>query len=432
MATVVWQGSVRSVAQVTTWTFAGTWENDDIVIVAIGSKSISMVTGTTVVNTIVANLATLLNAVTDAEYSAITWSANSGVLTGTADQPGVPFVVTISTTESGGGAADAQTINGGASSAGTTTTAASGPNFANIAGNWVGGSLPADGDTVVFSGSNVDVLYGLDLNAVTPAAIFIDSTYTGRIGLPQYNTQGGVSFAEYRDRYLKFCNSGDATNTSVVIGAGNGPGSGRINLDCGTGQATVLVKRTAPSSDPNLPAFKFLGSHASNSVTVQRGTVGVAFEGGSTATVAVLNVGFISNELGDSIVSCGTGVTLTTINVSGGLLTTRSAITTLNITGGVVEHLSGAVTNLTVEQGTVSYQSSGTVTNLKVGDGGVFDCRASMAGRTVTNLELYSGARWHDPSGTVTATNGYDFIRCTPAEVNWDVVPHRTWTPSSI
>jgi hypothetical protein len=296
----------------------------------------------------------------------------------------------------------------------------------------VGNALPVDTDTVVFSDSAVDVLYGLDLNGVTPAAIYIDSTYTGKIGLPVYNSASGTGFHEYRDRYLKFCNSGDAANTAIYIGQGNGPGSGRINLDCGTGQTTILVQRTATSADTNQPAFKFKGTHASNSMTAQRGSVGIAFESGSSATVATLKVGYISNQLGDAVVECGTGATLTTVDVSGGALTTRSAVTTMTVTGGQVNHLAGAVTTATVEQGALYYQSTGTITNLKVGDGGNFDCRASMSARTVTNLELYSGAEYHDPAGTVTASNGFDFVRCTPAEVIWDVVPHRTWTPSSI
>lgn len=432
MATVVWKGAVRAVAQVTDWVFGGTWETSDVITVTIGSKSVSTTAGSATIATLLSSLATTLNAVTDPEFSSITWSANSTTLTGTADTAGVPFTATIATTETGGGAADAQTIDGTTSSTGTNSTACTGPNFANVAGNWVGGSLPVDSDTVIFADSSVDVLYGLDLNGVTPAAIYIDSTYTGRIGLPVYNTTAGATYHEYRDRYLKFCNSGDATNTAIYIGQGNGPGSGRINLDCGTGQTTVLVQRTAPSSDTNQPAFKFKGTHASNAMTVQRGTVGIAFESGNTSTVATLNVGYISNQLGDAVVQCGTGTTLTTVNVSGGSLTTRSAITTLTVTGGQVEHLAGAVTTLTVEQGTVNYQSTGTVTNLKVGDGGNFDCRASMSSRTVTNLELYSGAEYHDPAGTVTATNGFDFVRCSPSEVVWDVVPHRTWTPTSI
>jgi predicted aconitase with swiveling domain len=212
-----------------------------VITVTIGSKTISTTAGSTVAATVVSNLVTTLQEVDEPEFYAITWSAASAVLTATANIAGSPFTCTIATTETGGGAADAQTINGSASSSGTAVTVCTGPNFANLAGNWVGGSLPVDGDTVVFTNSDVPVLYGLNLNGVTPAAIYIDASYTGSIGLPTYNTLAGGVYYEYRDRFLKFCNSGDASTTEVYIGQGNGTGSGRIQLDCGTGRVNVYV-----------------------------------------------------------------------------------------------------------------------------------------------------------------------------------------------
>lgn len=432
MATVVWKGAVAATNQVTSWAFGGTWESSDVITVTIGSKTISTTAGSITTATVVSNLVTTLQDVDEPEFYAITWSASTTTLTATSNVAGAPFTCTIATTETGGGAADAQTIDGTTSSTGTTTTTCTGPNFANIAGNWVGGSLPVDGDTVVFANSSVSVLYGLDLNGVTPAAIYVDASFTGSIGLPAYNTLAGGVYYEYRDRYLKFCNSGDASTTEVYIGQGNGSGSGRIQLDCGTGRVNVYVYRTGISDDSNQGAFKFRGSHASNTLSVQRGTVYVGTDSGTNPVLATLKVGYVSNPDGDSAVETDVGVSLTTVEVSGGVLTSRSAITTLTMTGGTVNHYAGAVTTATVEQGTLNYLSSGTITNLKVGGGAVFDCRGSMAARTITNLELHAGSEFHDPAGTVTATNGYDFYRCSVAETVFDVVPHRTWTPTSI
>jgi hypothetical protein len=434
MATVVWKGAVAAVAQVTDWTFGGTWETSDVITVTIGSKSVSTTAGSATIATVITNLVTTLSEVNEPEFYSIEWSAySSTVLRATAAVAGVPFTVTIATTETGGGAADAQTINGTTSSTGTATVACTGPNFANVAGNWVGGALPVDGDTVVFANSDVSVLYGLDLNAVTPAAIYFDSSYTGEVGLSAYNSSnGGIGYFEYRERYLKFCNSGDASTTEVYIGQGSGTGSGRIQLDCGTGRANVYVYKTGPSPESGQGAFRFRGTHASNTITVQRGTVYIGADGGSNPVVATLKVGYVSNEAADSVVDSDTGVTLTTVEVSGGTLTTRSAMTTLTMTGGVMNHYAGAVTTATVEQGTLNYLSTGTITNLKVGGGAVFDCRGSMSARTITNLELHSGSEFHDPAGTVTATNGYDFYRCSIGETVFNVVPHRTWTPTSI
>lgn len=429
MATVVGKWDVRSVAQVTAWVFAGTWEATDIVTVTIGSKAVSTTTGSTVITTLLDTLVTALNAVTDNEFAEIIWSRSSTSLVGTAETAGKTFIATVSTTDVGG-AADAQTIDGATSSVGVDSTACTGPNFANVAGNYVGGSLPVDADTVIFADSEVDVLCGLDLNAVTPAAIYFDSSYTGNIGLPTYSETG--NYYEYRTRYLAFGVAADATNMAVYVGHGPGNGSPRINFNAGTGQVTVNVANTANSINSNDPAFKFKGTHASNVFSVNKGSVGIASDPGSAAVIATLNVGYIDNPEGDSDVVCGIGTTLTTINVSGGSLLTRSAYTTLNMTGGVVSHMAGAITTINLDSGTFIQRSNGTITTLKVGSNGVFDCSHDMQARTVTNVELHAGATWRDPFGTVTVTNGFDFVRCSPSEVTWDVVPHRTWTPTGI
>ena len=205
MATRVWIGAVRPVNQVTQWLFGGTWETGDIINVTIGSKVVSVVGGSTTITTVVDTVVTALNAAVDGEFSEITWSRSGNYLVGTADESGVPFTCTLTTT----GGVLAQTIDGGTSSAGTDTTACTGPNFANVAGNWSGATLPVDGDTVIFADSSVDCLYGLDNNGVTPAAVYFDSSYSGKIGLPVYSETGG--YYEYRERYLKYGNFGDAT-----------------------------------------------------------------------------------------------------------------------------------------------------------------------------------------------------------------------------
>jgi hypothetical protein len=71
--------------------------------------------------------------------------------------------------------------------------------------------------------------------------------------------------------------------------------------------------------------FKFRGSHASNTMTVQRGSVYVGTDSGTNPVIATLKVGYVSNQDGDSNVETDVGVSLTTVEVSGGTLTSRSA-----------------------------------------------------------------------------------------------------------
>lgn len=434
MATRIWIGGAGEVAQVTSWTFAGTWEATDIVNITIGTHTVSVVTGSTTIATLLTTIVTALNASTIPEFAEITWGGTSPALTATADTAGVPFTVTISTTETGGGAADSQTIDGSTSSTGTDTTACSGPNFANVAANWSGATAPVDSDDIVFADSEVDVLYGMANSAVSPASITIDQSYTGNIGLPTYNetASNGASYYEYRNRYLQYGTSGDAVNCAVTIGRGEGSGSPRVLLDTGSGQATIVVMNSGTAETNAKGAILWKGTHASNTVTINKGSLAAATYPGETATIATLKVGYQTNVQGDASVVCSSGVTLTTVSQSGGTLQTESNVTTGSVTDGDWRFLAGTLTTLNLDGGAVRYRSTGTLTTANVGSNGNLDFRQDMRARTVTNVNLYEGSEWHDPFSTVTATNGYDFIRCTPADCIWEVGPHQTWTPSAI
>lgn len=427
MATRVWIGAVRPVKQVTQWLFGGTWETDDIVKVTIGSKVLSTTGGSATITTVIDTVVTALNGTNDGEFSEITWSRSGDYLIGTADEAGVPFTCTVSSTESGGGAADAQTIDGAASSAGTDTTACTGPNYANVAGNWSGATLPVDGDTVIFADSSVDCLYGLDNNGVTPAEVLFDSSFTGNVGLPVYNENG---YYEYRERYLKYCNSGDATTTLVTVGQGDGGGSERIKLNAGTGRCTVTVLNTGNPSIDGEMAFEFLGTHASNEVNVNKGSVGLANAAGSAATIPTLRVGYVKSIDSDASVLCGSGATLTTVTQTGGEVETRSNITTLTLNGGSHIRNAGTTTTATVNGGELLYNTTGTLSTLVIANGGKANFSGDLRTKTVTSLTVNSGATLIEPHGVVTYSGGIVFSRCRPQDVEWQAPINKTWTPS--
>ena len=118
--------------------------------------------------------------------------------------------------------------------------------------------------------------------------------------------------------------------------------------------------------------------------------------------------------------------------LSGGKLTTNSAITTVTMTDGELIHQAGAITTLNLDKGACRYRSTSTLTTANVGSDGVLDFRQDIRARTVTNLSLNEGSEYHDPFGTVTLTNGADFVRCQPSETVFSVKPNQTWTPSVI
>lgn len=419
MATCVWLGSARDVAQVDTATIGGTLEVGDLFTITIGQKTFTYTAATTTVATEAAAMVTAFNALSATlypEFSRITAAYTSGgSFTLTADDAGVPFTATYATTEAGGGAADAQTFSG------STTTTCTGKNYWDNVSNWSGGAVPVNSDDVYIEDSSVDILYGLAQSAVTLTSLNIAQSFTGSIGNPRTNTLG---YYEYRATYLAI------GATTINIGRGVGSGSGRLKINTGTAQTTVNVTNSGTPTDQNVKSIVWKGTHASNVVNITKGSFAAAQFAGETATIATLRVGYSSNRAGDSDVWCGTGVTLTTVNISGGTVTLASNSTTLTITDGTLTILAGTVTTLNVDGGKVYQMGTGTITTANIGDGGELNFSRDMRGRTVTNCTLNSGGSLQDPFATGTFTNGVILSRTALADVKLDVGTNKTLTVS--
>jgi hypothetical protein len=412
MSTLTWKGDAPAVAQVDTLTVGGTIEASDVFTMTINGKSLNVVAGSTAAATVATTIATAWNASTIPEFKEITAAATSGgSLTLTADVPGKPFTVTVSTTETGGGAADAQTFTK------ASTTANSGPNDWSTAANWSGGAIPANSDIVILENSKVDILYGLDQHGVTLASLIVAQTFTGTIGLPRTNAGG---YAEYRPTYLQI------GATLCTIGKGDGAGSGRIKIDFYSIQTACTIQNSGSAAETGLPSILLKGTHASNVLNLIKGNVGVAFFAGETATLATVNVGFYSNVNGDSSLVLGSGCTLTTVKQSGGKIAAESNITTLTqYAGELTLRGSATLTTYTIE-GVLYDESTGTFTTGIIL--GKYNRQRSMAAKTCTTITLYKGCEWHDPFHTVTITNGLVLSQCTPEDITLDIAPNLTLT----
>lgn len=231
----------------------------------------------------------------------------------------------------------------------------------------------------------------------------ISQTYIGTIG----NAGTGAS------SYLKV----SATTWTIGVPATDGTnpgGSGRIKIDFGSVQFTGTVLNTSQSSsDSGSPPVQIKGTHASNKLYVLSGKAGVATATpGETSTLTELDV--VGN--GAQVV-CGSGVTLTTVNVAGGAnLTTNTAMTTLGIGSGskVTAYGTGAITT-TNNSGTLNLniRNGGTAaTTINNYAGATVDCSGAPAALTIgtlnayTNPESYVKVNAANPSHlTITTTN---------------------------
>lgn len=385
-----------AVADVWQLVVGGTWAAADTVTLTVGVRTITITLGATVTTAAVANAIVAAwngddvssdesrtetgdNVPEFAEASAAIGATASTVLI-TMKNAGVPLGFSANKTSTSG----TVTV--------THPTAATGPRFWSNAGNWDNG-VPADGDTIYLDGLDVPIEFDLDQSSVQPAALYIDLSFTGNIGLPEQNDAGG--YPEYRDRYLKI---GAAI---VKLGRGSGNGSGLVRIDTGTDQCALTVYASGnPTGD--LPAVLWKGTHASNALVQTGGDVGVAFLGGETATIATIN------KSGGSLV-CGNGATLSgALTHSGGTLEVNSAITTslTQYAGDSVINGTGAVAQLKVRGGTCAYNTTGTLGgNTVVSGAGVLDFSQNPVAKTVTNpIDLYGTAcQVLDPLKVVSA-----------------------------
>ena len=256
-----------------------------------------------------------------------------------------------------------------------------GPNWFDDAENWSTGAIPTTGDTAIFEDSDVDCLYGLTTQAAeTLTELRIESSYTGRIGLPDWT---GLYY-EYRSTYLTI------GATAINVGEGSGSGSPRIKINTGTLLTTITVLATASPEDSGLPAFLWKGTHASNAVRVYRGSFGAALLLDEVATILTLTQGYIDNQDGDSEVIIGSGVTLGTVVKSGGVNLTECAIATAftQYAGGGVTEVkgTGAVAQANILGGKLYYSTSGTLGgNTVVAVDGGLDFSRDLRAKTVTN-----------------------------------------------
>lgn len=410
------RGDAPAVAQVDVLTVGGTVEMGDEFHMTVNGKTITVVAAAADADAVRDDLVAAWNLSTIPEFAEVTAeaAATTGALTLTADVPGRPFLVSVSTTEAGGGPADSQTFDRAA------LVASSGPQHWDAAANWSGGAVPANGDEVIIDGGNVDLSYGLEQSSVTLAALIITQGYTGRIGLPDVHTSGSTRYFEYRPRSLAI---GAA---AVRIGGGSGSGSGRIRLDTGATATVLSIFGTGQAAENGQPAIRWIGAHAANEVQITRGTLGIALGADETAELALLRAGYQTNAAGDVQVRCGSGTVIAAVEQSGGTVALPADSSQVVLTGGELQLEDGAHASLLIDGGRCYYRSPGTLGDVQVGGGGAIDFSRDMRSRTVTNCQLSARAALLDPFGTVTFTNPIVLHRSGLADVDLDLGRHLT------
>jgi len=405
MASIRWEPKALATAQVDTVTVANTWAQGDTVTLTINTKSLVVTIGTLVTTAQVATTiqqawenATLTD--TDAsftparggqdilEHAEITATVSGSVVTLTHDTRGRPFILTVTETTAGDGTATE-----------ATATSATGPNHVDNVNNWSGGALPASDDDVFIDNTDVSLLYALDgltFSGDPLDSLTIGANFTGDIGLPKTTAAG---YTEYLPDFLAL----DATNKTpampILIGNGEGPGSGRIKLDAGSTAAEFEIEETGTSPEFGLQAVILKGTHATlNTLDVQGGSVGVAVFGAETSVITTARVSNAEVEFGQ-------GCVVATLNVEGATVNLRENATTITLSSGTLNCFeSMTVGTMNHSGGLLNYNSSGTVSTFNLGGptGPTVDYTGDNNARTITSLTVNGPFLIRDPQRTVT------------------------------
>jgi hypothetical protein len=158
----------------------------------------------------------------------------------------------------------------------STVTPSSGPFHWDTAANWIPAGVPVDFDRVRFEFGSSDVLYGLDQSGITLTEIEISSGYTGSIGLPRLNSNG---YVEYRTRDLT------VNCPSILIGHGNGAGSGKIQLNTLETTVWMEIRNSGGSRESGVPAITWFGDNEASEIVLLNGDFGVAIWSDQSATL---------------------------------------------------------------------------------------------------------------------------------------------------
>jgi len=394
MANRTWIGNAGALYEKYTQVIGGTWLAGDLMAYTIGTKTITITLGSTVTTTQIATeIASAWNgtpalgtaySVTQTgnlvpEFNEITATISGSTLTFTHDTIGQTFAMSRAITSASGTGSLTNTVDG------------TGVNDVANTANFSEASALANTNDFYLD-RPVSLLLGLAQSAVTLNSWTVGERFTSAayVGLPFRRSTG---YEEYRTTYFAIgCTTFNYYGTS-----------GLFKWDAGSVQTAATLWTGGTSADTGRSAFQFIGTHASNTMTIFGGDVGIAANTGEVATVATLK------QTGGTV-NCGPGATLTTVTKTNGTLTVNSSTTTLLSQDGTTNIKGGTHTALTVGGGTCNVTGSSVLTTLRIQDGTVstgVNVTATTIDKSTGTLTINHGCTTlTSDSGDTTANSG--------------------------
>ena len=249
----------------------------------------------------------------------------------------------------------------------------------NTGGNWSDG-IPSSNDEVVFPSSAT----GTDVAGYNASATDLDS-FTVEEGC-------GLGFGTM------------AVKLQVDPGIFNFAGTKQSFFDLGVEPQTINVFNTATASGDESGLY-IIASDTANVMNLYKGQVAVEVYPGDVGVFATINVGYLSSKTGDSYLVTGDGLTLVTLNMTGGNANIHGPLTTVTMSAGnLYTKGSGAIATLNVKGGRAYLDSTGTISILNM-FAGTTDFTRTNGTREVTNTNAYHGSTLLYDKDFVTLTN---------------------------
>jgi len=437
-ATVEYVAKAGARPQIDSITVSGTWAAGETGTVTIGNSSLIVTCGTTTTTT--SQVADVIKRAINAtqidgnlvgdesrsfagqlvgefrDVEAIIDPTNTSRVLVRSVKAGVPW----GTPGASGGPISAMTVADTAAAgalARASVQTATGPWHWDNATNWSGGAVPANNDTVVFAGTKDGPKYGLPDDALE---VYINQyqSFEGWIGLPLLNMENGVTYSEYRQRFVRLNDAGAASDAPHRFGLGvSGKGSSCINVRQKLISGSPVVYNTGPPLREGLYALNICCTVTTSSLNVLAGSVDFSSVDGSTSAYGTYT------QTGGTARGIKAIDSSATVKMHGGtcLLGSTTGIGTVSVRGGTArfENQTGTVANMEIyPAGTVEWASTGTITGLTI-MGGTFDARGNAGTFSVGTVGLWNKPKYLDPYKRTNVTGNITLYGDPSAELQF-------------
>jgi len=373
MAVTYWTGNARATARSHTFSVTAVTAGDTLT-ATINSKveTYTIPTGATT-TTAAAGLVALLATSPVRELANFTLTSDGAVVRAVGPADGRPLTISFAAT-------------GTSTISAVTSVAATSPHDADDAANYLGGTKPGDGDTLIFENNSVDCLYNLAEFTSNTVTFVKRASYGGVIGLPDTNPLG---YPEFLPTHFETAGTSLTVEDNGVV----------CRLRGTSASATTLTVTGNGGGDLNAETVEFYGpSHTSSVVNVTGGTLAWAPLTTQSAAAGTATVANGILRTGPSAVPGALSIYNSTAEIAGNY-TTLFMDRDSNVT---VVRAAAATTSTTNQGGNLIWRSTGTPDAVVIGSGGTLDMSQAVSSVAVDGITVEEGYTLNNPFDKIT------------------------------